>query len=189
MNQLIPLQKTHFNGELQETVDARTLHERLGAGRDFSTWIKARIEQCGYAENVDYIVLPVRGERENQGLSRFIPGGNRIDYAITIEMAQEISMMEGTEQGRQYRRYFINLEKKAKVQHGQLQALQAVFLKANPKFTKIKRYFDLGLNNYEVARLLGVNESTIRKNKAQMRSLGLLPDAGNGVMAQIEKRG
>lgn len=188
-NQLIPIHHPVIDGIEQTTVDARALHGFLNVGNDFSTWIKGRIEECSYVEGVDYFPLPKKQERENQGLSRFIPGGNRIDYEVTIAVGKELCMMERNEQGRKIRQWFISVEKKATVQHGQILALQATVLKTNPKLAKIKRYFDLGLNNYEVARLLGVNESTIRKNKAQMRSLGLLPDAGNGVMAQIEKRG
>ena len=40
MNELIPLQPQTINGNAVETVSARTLHEFLEVGRDFSNWIK-----------------------------------------------------------------------------------------------------------------------------------------------------
>ena len=48
MNELIPLQPQTINGNAVETVSARTLHEFLEVGRDFSNWIKNRIEKYGF---------------------------------------------------------------------------------------------------------------------------------------------
>jgi anti-repressor protein len=42
-------------------VNARDLHAFLEVGRDFSSWIKSRIEVYGFAENVDYITDRVCG--------------------------------------------------------------------------------------------------------------------------------
>lgn len=44
------------------------------------------------------------------------PNGGRplTEYALTIDSAKEISMMEGNEKGKQARRYFINCEQRLK---------------------------------------------------------------------------
>ncbi|WP_074168067.1 antA/AntB antirepressor family protein [Candidatus Arsenophonus triatominarum] len=36
-----------------QTVNARDLHAFLEIGKDFTTWIKDRIKQYGFAENID----------------------------------------------------------------------------------------------------------------------------------------
>lgn len=35
-------------------VNARELHESLGVGRDFTNWIKERIEKYGFSEGSDF---------------------------------------------------------------------------------------------------------------------------------------
>lgn len=182
-SQLIPIKKTIFTDGIQETVDARTLHERLGSQRQFADWIKARIEQGGYSQGIDFLIL--NSEVKNS----FGLGRPRVDYAISVDMAKDISAMENTDAGRQYRRYLFNVEKQAKIQHKYLLALQAQLLKDKPMWQKLQRYATMPLTTVEVAVILKVNVSTVRKNRAKMRSFGLLPDAGNGVMAQIDNRG
>lgn len=54
MNELI---KISTNTQGAEVVDARELHEFLESKRDFSTWVKDRIERYNFAENQDYEVF------------------------------------------------------------------------------------------------------------------------------------
>ena len=71
----------------KQLVSARELHEYLGVGRDFTTWIKGRIAEYDFRENVDFTVVsiaPQNGGANNRG------GQNKVDYAITIEMAKEL---------------------------------------------------------------------------------------------------
>ena len=63
MNELIKIEKSNVGGDLIETVNARELHQFLEVGRDFSTWIKGRIEQYGFIGDVDYVVFPALGGR------------------------------------------------------------------------------------------------------------------------------
>lgn len=94
--------------EGKETVNARELHDFLGVGKDFSTWIKDRIEKFGFVLGIDF-------EKISQSP---IPGsGNRgavIDYYLSLDMAKELSMVENNEKGRQARLYFIEIEKRAR---------------------------------------------------------------------------
>lgn len=98
---------TEQNGK--KAVSARELHAFLESKQDFSTWIKARIEKYGFIENQDFEVF--HNFMEN-------PNGGRplIEYALSIDCAKEISMVEGNEKGKQARRYFIECEKKAQNQ-------------------------------------------------------------------------
>lgn len=49
MNELIKVENK--NGEL--LVSARDLHNKLGIGKDFTTWVKF-ISKYGFEENIDY---------------------------------------------------------------------------------------------------------------------------------------
>lgn len=96
---------TEQNGK--KAVSARELHTFLESKRDFSNWIKDRIEKYGFIENQDFEVFNKFGENPNGGRPQ-------IEYALSIDCAKEISMVEGNEKGRQARRYFIECEKAAK---------------------------------------------------------------------------
>lgn len=99
-----------INGVEIQTTDARKLHEWLLVGRDFSNWIKGRIEEYGFEDGVDYIMID-SPNRANQK-----KGGDRRsrDYHLTLDMAKELSMVENNAKGRQARKYFIECERKLK---------------------------------------------------------------------------
>lgn len=100
MKELIPIQEN--NGK--RAVNARDLHAFLESKRDFSNWIKDRIDKYGFVESQDFQVFNNFGEN---------PKGGRptIEYALSVDMAKELSMVEGNERGKQARRYFIQCEK------------------------------------------------------------------------------
>ena len=101
---LIPIVPTTINGQASQMVDARVLHAFLEVGRDFSNWIKSRIDEYQFAENQDYL-LAKSGEQHASGTKW------RIDYFLTIDMAKELAMVERTAKGRQARRYFLDCER------------------------------------------------------------------------------
>jgi len=93
---------------LVKTTNARDLHGFLNIGRDFTTWIKARLDRYGFVENVDYVTDepgPQIGGVGNRGA--------RTEYHLTLDTAKEIAMVENNEQGRAARRYFIECERRA----------------------------------------------------------------------------
>ncbi|WP_051305074.1 antA/AntB antirepressor family protein [Chitinilyticum litopenaei] len=105
--QLVPVFTAELNGTPEQLCNARDLHATLQVGRDFSNWIKDRIEQYGFVEGEDY--SPVLANRSDGK-----PGKGRTDYHITLDMAKELAMVENNEMGRQVRRYFIQIEREAK---------------------------------------------------------------------------
>ena len=98
----------------QKAVNARELHAFLGVGKDFSSWIKERISKYGFVENQDYFSFTEIGERE-------IGATVRKEYAISLDMAKELSMVENNEKGRMARKYFIECEKVATKQTNPIQ--------------------------------------------------------------------
>ena len=107
---LIPITAASIGGENKQTVNAKELHQFLEVGKDFSTWIKDRIVQYQFSEDLDYVKI----DSPKSGNQR---GGDRrsIDYYISLNMAKEISMVERNEKGKQARQYFIQCEKQLKV--------------------------------------------------------------------------
>ena len=90
----------------KQLVSARELHEFLEIKTDFRKWFP-RMCEYGFVENVDF----TRAFQKCPTL-----GGIQTvaDYAITIDMAKELSMIQRTEKGKQARLYFIECEKKLK---------------------------------------------------------------------------
>lgn len=104
-NQLPIIATGEIGGNLVRTVDARELHRFLEVGKDFSTWIKDRIQQYNFEQNQDYVCSPILGSKGRGG-------HNRISYHLTIDMAKELSMVERTAKGKEARLYFIECEKR-----------------------------------------------------------------------------
>ncbi|TXN14720.1 hypothetical protein FV219_03130 [Methylobacterium sp. WL122] len=82
-----------------QPVDARDLHAFLKNGDHFTQWVKDRIRQFVFTQAIDFTAY---SENSEGG------GAPRLCYAITIDMAKELAMVERNEQGRQARRYFID---------------------------------------------------------------------------------
>ena len=96
--------------EGQQLVSARELHEFLGVKTKFTDWFNGRIKKYEFIENGDFILVSEKKETNNPKN----PTTEIKDYAITIEMAKELSMVENNEKGKQARKYFIQCEKKLK---------------------------------------------------------------------------
>ena len=118
---LIPISEN--NGK--QAVSARDLHAFLESKQDFSTWIKNRIEKYDLVENEDYVTAPQIYGTANGGHS------TRLEYALTIDAAKELSMVEGNERGKEARKYFIACEKKLKEQQKPMTSAQMFALQAN----------------------------------------------------------
>lgn len=116
MNELIKLNGRVVGASVVETVNARELHAFLEVGKDFSTWIKDRIEQYGFAENQDFAIFPEIGEKSSRGR-------RAVDYAITLDMAKELAMVERNAKGKQARQYFIECERRARALADPMQVL------------------------------------------------------------------
>jgi phage anti-repressor protein/ribosome-associated translation inhibitor RaiA len=104
-NGLIPVYQSDKGTKL---VNMRELHAWLEVGRDFSTWVKDRIEKYDFIENQDFMLFTNSGENSE--------GRPRTDYIFKLEPAKEIAMVENNEKGKEIRRYFIKVEEKFKQQ-------------------------------------------------------------------------
>lgn len=102
MNELI---KISSNENDEQVVSARELHKGLGLKKRFSVWWEQNSKLL--IEHEDFEGVP-------EGTP--VVGGNGnvqylADYALTIDTAKHLAMQSQTEKGREYRSYFIQVEK------------------------------------------------------------------------------
>lgn len=95
--------KVTTKGDTQ-VVSARELYKGLEIKRRFSLWVSDNFKD--FIENVDFTSVR-KSTVVNNGAKRELQ-----DYAITISMAKELCMMSHTELGKEYRKYFLELERK-----------------------------------------------------------------------------
>ena len=109
MNELIQVAERQIGDGTIQTVNARDLHAFLEVGKDFSTWIKGRIEQYSFVEHHDFVAFDAAPQNGGAGNR-----GHRVEYAISLDMAKELAMVERNDKGKQARLYFIECERRAK---------------------------------------------------------------------------
>lgn len=104
MQELIKV-TTNTQGDV--VVSAREIFDYLEVKSNFPTWCK-RMFEYGFEEEKDYLeVYSKKGINSNGGRPE-------VDYALTLDTAKEIAMLQRTEKGKQARQYFIECEKKLK---------------------------------------------------------------------------
>lgn len=102
MNELI---KINYDSD-RPTVSGRDLHEALEVETPYRKWFP-RMCEYGFAEGVDFnpvknVRVQTEGERD---VTREVT-----DHQLTIPMAKELCMLQRSEKGKQFRRYFIQVE-------------------------------------------------------------------------------
>ncbi|PRP68596.1 hypothetical protein BUE93_21380 [Chromobacterium amazonense] len=132
-NPLINTFQAVIGGEQVLACDARELHSFLQNRRQFADWMKQRIEQGGFTENLDYVSFSQKSEKPQPAancsanaekmsrqlraspevVKKSVGGRPTTEYVIAIDMAKHLGMMERNEQGKAIRAYFIEVEKQA----------------------------------------------------------------------------
>jgi anti-repressor protein len=102
-------------------IEARELHNQLGVGKRFATWIKDRIYKYGFLKDIDYKIhydsdVPNSGNTDFTTLSpnQLARMEIRIEYSLTANMAKELCTIENNNIGKMARKYFILMEKLVK---------------------------------------------------------------------------
>ncbi len=101
MNELI---KVETNENLEPIISGRELHEKLGVETPFKKWID-RMLDYGFTENVDFTTVGQKCPIANGGFQE------RTEYLLKLDTAKEICMLQRNEIGKQFRKYFIQVEK------------------------------------------------------------------------------
>jgi anti-repressor protein len=92
----------------KQVVSLRELYDFLQAKENFKDWAN-RMFSYDFAENVDYKANNVFIQAKNG-----FGGTTKMDFAITVNCAKEISMLQRTKKGKEARLYFLAREEQAK---------------------------------------------------------------------------
>jgi len=188
MNALIQIQPHDFGGSIIQTVNARELHTFLEVGTAFKDWIARRVSEYDFSEGTDFCSF----------LSESDGGRPAKEYAISLDMAKELAMVERTDKGKQARQYFIECERratspqlpnfanpveaarawadateKALQLQAEVQQSQALIEQQRPAVEFLDRYVEAKSSKSlrEVAKVLGVKE---REFIAKLEADGIL---------------
>ena len=101
MNASVQLIRIDDRPDGTKSVSARELYAFLDVRKDFTDWCK-RMFGYGFQEGEDF--TPVWGKSTGGRPSQ--------DYALTMDTAKEIAMLQRTERGKQARQYFIEVERR-----------------------------------------------------------------------------
>lgn len=101
--ELIKITTDEFTGKT--AVSARSLYEFLGVKERFSRFMERNIE-FGFIAGTDYTPYQTVHPSNKQPFE---------DYALSLDCAKEISMLQRTDKGKEARIYFIECEKKAQL--------------------------------------------------------------------------
>lgn len=163
MNELIPTQQSDDGNIL---VSARDLYKFLDVTERFSKWWE-RMVNYGFTSGIDYTPYQMVHPQNKQKI---------IDYAMRLDMAKEISMIQRNEKGKQARQYFIEIEKKwnspemiiqraMQIQQKKIEKLESEKQELLPKAT----YHDLVLQSKslmsttQIAKDFGLGAPTLNK--------------------------
>lgn len=152
------------------TVLASDLHDFLEVQTAFKDWFP-RMCEYGFTDGQDYCsFLSVRSDG--------LPGRQKRDAQLTIEMAKEICMLQRNEKGKKARQYFIELEKKwndptfvmaraLKVADQQIKAMTQQIAEMKPKAEFADTVADSrgALNMGEFAKIVHTTYPNMGRNK------------------------
>ncbi|WP_460484570.1 phage antirepressor KilAC domain-containing protein [Capnocytophaga sp. HP1101] len=120
MQELIKI--TEQNGK--RAVSARELHTFLEVETRFDIWC-SRMFDYGFAENIDYQHLYKNVQLPNGAIRKVLD-----DYALTLDCAKEIAMLQRSERGKMARQYFIECEKQLRAKEQAHQQIPQSFSEA-----------------------------------------------------------
>ena len=87
------------------TVMGRELYEKLKVKTKYVDWFR-RMCDYGFTENKDYVAISQKRETAQKNTTVYT------DHQITLDMAKQICMIQRTDVGKQYREYFLEIERK-----------------------------------------------------------------------------
>ncbi|EQC58096.1 phage antirepressor KilAC domain-containing protein [Lactococcus cremoris] len=98
--------KISSNENDEQVVSARELHKGLGLKKQFSDWWKQNSKLLIEHEDFEGVLVSVPYNPKYPDKTQQLD-----DYALTIDTAKHLAMQSQTEKGREYRKYFIQVEK------------------------------------------------------------------------------
>ena len=153
-----------------QVVSARELHKGLKLKKQFTDWVKQNFNI--FIENEDFTFTPRSVNMPNGGTKTVK------DYAITVSMAKELAMMSRTEKGKEYRKYFLELERKWNDPQEVVKRGYAILQNENAKLRienqqlKPKALFADSVATAKTAILIGELAKIIKQNGVDKLTVG-----------------
>ncbi|EOS7838107.1 antA/AntB antirepressor family protein [Enterococcus hirae] len=173
--------KVTTNENNEQLVRGRELHEFLEVKDNYTDWFK-RMITYGFDENVDFIGLSEKSDK--------LGGRPRIDHAMKLDMAKEISMIQRTEKGKQARQYFIEVEKEYKQQlldtsklSPELQMFQGIFNAVAKQELETKR---LATQMENITEIVALNTTDWRRECRKLVNKMGETQGGYGAYQEIQ---
>lgn len=120
-----------------ECVSARELYEKLEIKSRFNDWFN-RMREYGFVENEDYKAITQKKVTAQGNESEYT------DYAISVDMAKQICMLQRNEKGMQYRRYLLDVERRFKEKQ------TSEYKQIRDKSKAVRNLFAESLNNHGI---------------------------------------
>ena len=121
--------------------------------------------EYGFAENVDFIGLSEKSEK--------LGGRPRMNHAMTLNMAKEVSMIQRTEKGKQARLYFIDVENQYKAIQKRLpntrEAIQQLLLQGVEEVSQRVDDMEERLSNVEENAKLDTGDYNVISKRVKKR--------------------
>lgn len=99
-NEIIPVYTTDLGNKV---VVARELYNYLGIKRQFTNWVKEKVEAHSFVENQDYCSF-------NKNVKRETGGSVRKEFVFRLHAAKKIALGTNNEAGDKIKDYFIKCE-------------------------------------------------------------------------------
>lgn len=107
LQSILPVSPKPIGGTPMNAVNARDLHLFLEVKTRFNDWIRIRVQEFEFQEHRDFEVYSNSSNAFNQQLT---PAK---EYALSLDMAKELAMVERNDRGKQARAYFLECERRA----------------------------------------------------------------------------
>lgn len=128
----------------------------------------------------------------NRHADEFLPEDSTVVKLMTVDKKQrdvrvfsktgcmKLGFFASTKAAKEFRTWAARTLAGGSAEQAQIAALQAAYLSSNPDLKKLLHYAQLGLNQAEIGRLLGVAPSNVRERLKKLAAVGLAdyrPDA------------
>lgn len=153
------LVKVEINENHEPIISGRELHEKLEIKTPYTQWIDRMLEY-GFSENIDFTLHSQKCESSNISGVKVIQNHN-----LTLDTAKEICMLQRNEKGKQFRQYFIQVEKEynspEKIMARALKIAENKLLETNIKIEQLENKIENDKSKVIFAEALEVSKTSI----------------------------
>ena len=163
MNELIKITQREINGDYINSANAREIYDLLEVKTAYTTWLQRTVDKYGFIGGEDF-----------ESLSILKPSGQTEKlFIVNIDMAKELCMIADTPNGKLARKYFIEIEKKSRIQNisipsTYIEALEALVISEKHKQQAIDTKAEIG-NKREATAMNTASQAVKKVTKLEIQ--------------------